>query len=564
METIVHKRWMTYIVVLVAVIRFINLGFLDLQRWDESLHAVRTLTIIRFGDWLDQSPHHLHVAGDSTGVYYAAHPPLYSWCTAFLYYTIGISECSSRFVSAVAGALTILLLYLMGSHFFSRTVGFYSALFLGLTPFYNFMTRQGQYNVLLTFWMTLALYTWLRGLTASANYRRWSIITGIAIGFGLMTKLFVAGGVFIILLFSILLLSSPKRKMYVKEFGKVVFIAAIIALPWYIMMGLKYNRGSMLGIFAGTELVKHIVSGSEGTPKQLGVLYYFNQLLLIMPLAIPPACIALWSAWKKRREPDRPTRQLHVILAFWILFFFSGFSILSTKFAWWLLPIFPALVLLAGYGLEQLTSGSLSSGCQRLIIGAIGLLAIWAANFDFRQDIKMIFIHNGFHFPSSSVPVIVECGILIAILWLFSVYPHKISRLPTLIYIPLALLCAVNIFYLDRIQYKDGAKELADIIQSQKLKNIVVVGNGDNPQLSYYLDGIDLGWHEGYTFRRIELWNGTGSVKSDIGKIRGIPCVIIIEKDEIQKGLYTSEQQVLPKPLEKILDTKEYTAYIWQ
>ncbi len=227
-------------------------------------------------------------------------------------------------------------------------------------------------------------------------------------------------------------------------------------------------------------------------------------------------------------------------------------------------PYFSPVVLLAGNGLKQLTSGSVSPGRQMWLVGTIGVLTIWAANFDFRQGIKMIFTHNGFHFLSSGVPVIVECIILISILLLLSRAPQRISRLPLLIFIPLAVLCMANIFYLDRMQFNDGAKELADTIQKQRLKNIVVVGNGDNPQLSYYLDGIDLGWHKGYTFRRIELWNGTDSVRSVIGKIRSVPCVVIIEKDEILKGLYSSEQQVLPRPLEKILETKEYAAYIWQ
>ncbi len=343
MEKGIQKRWMTIVVVLIALIRFFNLGFLDLQRWDESLHAVRTLTIIRFGDRLDQSPHHIQAAGDSTGVYYAAHPPLYSWCTALLYRTIGISEFSTRCVSAIAGALTIILVYLIGSRFFSRTAGFYGALLLGLTPFYNFMTRQGQYDVFLTFWITLAMYSWLRGFSGGSNDRSWIIITGIAIGLGLMTKLFVAGGVLVILIFSLLLLSSPQKKVYGKELGKVILIAGIIALPWYIMMGMKYSEASVLGIFTGTELVKHIVSGSEGTPKQFGSLFYFNQLILIMPVAIPLACAAFWFTWKKRREMDVRTQQLHTILAFWSLFFFLGFSIISTKFTWWLLPIFPPL-----------------------------------------------------------------------------------------------------------------------------------------------------------------------------------------------------------------------------
>jgi hypothetical protein len=52
------RREQVFLVVLCAVgaLRFINLGFLDLQAWDEALYAVRAEGIILFGGILDQTP----------------------------------------------------------------------------------------------------------------------------------------------------------------------------------------------------------------------------------------------------------------------------------------------------------------------------------------------------------------------------------------------------------------------------------------------------------------------------------------------------------------------------
>ncbi len=54
-ELIADQRFQVSIVVVVAFLRLVNLGYVDLQPYDESTYAIRAQTITHFGDWLDQT-----------------------------------------------------------------------------------------------------------------------------------------------------------------------------------------------------------------------------------------------------------------------------------------------------------------------------------------------------------------------------------------------------------------------------------------------------------------------------------------------------------------------------
>ena len=41
------------LITLTGLLRFVNIGFLDLQAWDEALYAARAEGILRFGGWKD-------------------------------------------------------------------------------------------------------------------------------------------------------------------------------------------------------------------------------------------------------------------------------------------------------------------------------------------------------------------------------------------------------------------------------------------------------------------------------------------------------------------------------
>ena len=116
------ERYYAATLLAVASLRFLNLGFLDLQAWDEALYAVRSVGIIQFGGILDQTSFSIG------GLYSSLHPPLYVWLTSLSFLIFGVTEFAVRFFSAVFGGLTLMVIYKMGKELHSSKLGFIAAM----------------------------------------------------------------------------------------------------------------------------------------------------------------------------------------------------------------------------------------------------------------------------------------------------------------------------------------------------------------------------------------------------------------------------------------------------
>ena len=171
----------------VGLLRFINLGFLDLQAWDEALYAVRAQGILLYGGFFDQTPFSIG------GLYSALHPPLHVWFTTASFYVLGVSEFAARFTSAVFGILTLFVLFQIGKELEHQFVGLVAALLFGLNPYVTFLARQGQFDTTLVFFLALAFMWYLR--MEKDHQMNQAAYACLAVGAALMTKLFVGFGI---------------------------------------------------------------------------------------------------------------------------------------------------------------------------------------------------------------------------------------------------------------------------------------------------------------------------------------------------------------------------------
>jgi len=96
-----------------------------------------------------------------------------------------------RAISALFGSLTLLLLYRFGKRFFSERVGVLSAALLGVTVLHIQLSHFLTVDVMLTFFIVLAVYYAAR-LTESPAKLRHSLVCGAIIGFALATKVSAA------------------------------------------------------------------------------------------------------------------------------------------------------------------------------------------------------------------------------------------------------------------------------------------------------------------------------------------------------------------------------------
>src|SRR3977135_3797623 len=119
----------------------------------DTVHAEAAREMAESGDWIT-----LH----ANGIHYLEKAPLMYWSVAFSYKLFGVSEFSSRLPIALAALGLMLAPLLLGNFAFGEKAGFYSALCIGTCAGIYLFTRVLWPDVILTMFITLAFYCFLR------------------------------------------------------------------------------------------------------------------------------------------------------------------------------------------------------------------------------------------------------------------------------------------------------------------------------------------------------------------------------------------------------------------
>jgi len=559
-ELIGDQRFQIGIVIVVALLRFVNLGYVDLQPWDESLYAVRAETIIKFGDWLDQTPHSID------GHYSSTHPPLYVWLTAFAYKVFGVNEFSARFFSAVFGACTIVLVYFFGRRLFSHTTGFIAALFLGLNPFYTFWTRQGQFDVALVFFLTLGAYLYLLSVDSTRPWK-YFLAAGAAIGLGLMTKLFVCLIVPFAALCAMFVFDRGRWGSHLQAIIVSTAVAFMIALPWHLMMTIRYGNGDPLYLASAAQLIERTLIGIEENVKPLGPIYFPNQLIVAFPYA---TVLFLYESWKVLKQRSS-LGDSFLLSWFWV--YFVVITVIQTKLAVYMLPLLVPAALLAGRALERMMKEEIPRRIHFLLLVLTVVSIGWSLKHEWRIAAKDL-IASLAQLQMPSIPDLYAVGVFLllsafATLVLYDLHSRQHSQrwlsvhLPSLMLVPLILVFLSSVVILDRFRYDDGAKRLAEFLKQRSYSELYIVGGVRNPQLSYYLDGADLGWHPSKFVLRMHLKAGRDRIRDFLASRVSQPdqFYLVVERSELLDNGIARYGEVLPPGFQLVLETRRYALF---
>ena len=157
-------------------------------------------------------------------------------------------------------------------------------------------------------------------------------------------------------------------------------LALLIAAPWFIAVSL--GDSAFLKEAVGQDLLPKLIGGQEAHGAPPG--YY----LLTVTLTFWPASLLAWPAviwgWRNRREPA-----LRFLLA-WLVPGWILFELIPTKLPHYVLPLLPAVALMAGLALREAPAAlgaTLRSWAGRALIvlwallglalGALLLIATW-------------------------------------------------------------------------------------------------------------------------------------------------------------------------------------------
>lgn len=555
-----RQKQLIYYAILLAAggARFYNLGYLDLQAWDEALYAVRAESILKYGVWLDQARYAID------GLYSTLHPPLYVWLTAISFSIFGVTELAARIPSALFGLLTIPMIYHIGKRLSNEQAGLFAALFFALNPFVTFFARQGQFDSALVFFLSLSALCLLKWIDERMD--RHAFLAGLATGAALMTKLYVGLGIPLTFALWIGFFQGKERRSGWAPFFILVAGAALIALPWHILMTIRHGGGDLFFFLTSSSLVERSLQGIEGNVKPLEVLYFMNQLIVLFPLGI-----AWFLLGSYRLVRSRESRGMLVFL--WFCVFFAVFSLIRTKLAVYVLPMLVPASLIAGSELWRSISGSITFKENAILIGGTSFSLIWSFSQEWRNGIKSVIMSvANLHLPSTDQLVTILPFVILLILsillsrsiWSGGLTRSLLRRLHYVLFLPAAAWISYQIVVSDSTRWKDGASELAKLIEGQGYERIVVAGYERNPQLTYYLHGADIGWRDDIQVRRIRPPQDRTPFRSwMLGEVSGEPdeALIVIEKDKFIRYETIDPLKIIPPDFVQVFDSKRYAAF---
>jgi len=368
---------------------FHQLGSLGLVGPDEPRYAQIAREMAASGDFVTPKLH---------GEPWFEKPILYYWMAAAAFKVMGVSELAARLPSALAGLVGVLAVFWVGRHWVSPRCGLAAGLILASSPLYFSLARAASTDMLLTSALTMCLacsyFAWF-GQESEVSGRAISSKESSAWIYGVYFFLALAvlakGPVGAVLLGSTIafFILITRRWDLLKRLLRpgAVLLGLAIALPWY---WLCYRANGWL--FIQEFLINHNLARFATDRYQHAQPVWFY-VPVVFASFLPWAFQLLAPAWQwlrnLRREPRRHTES--TLLWAWVLIPFVLFSLSRSKLPGYVLPMFPALALLAAKQWDRIWSVSSEEGLlperrlslclQACFMAAIGLALPLGARF---------------------------------------------------------------------------------------------------------------------------------------------------------------------------------------
>jgi len=347
------------------VLWFLPLGSYRLFDPDEGRYAEIPREMVASGDWVTPRLNDLR---------YFEKPPLQYWATAVTYEVFGQHDWSARLWVALSGFLGVLLTAWIGTRLYGSLAGALAALVQAGALLYLGLARISTLDMGLTATLELALVGLLLLVQRNGSEQRarqgalWLAI-GVALAFlskGLVGIL-IPGSVAVLYL----LLRRDWSLLWRARPWWTLLALALIAAPWVVLVE-RRNPGFAQFFFVHEQFARFLTRVHQRYQPD----WFFVPVLLLGYMPWTP--LLVWIArrsWRDIRSGDG----VSLVLAIWVVFSFVFFSLSQSKLIPYILPLFPALSLLAGrtLALVEARSAQLALGIAALLWGALGLAALW-------------------------------------------------------------------------------------------------------------------------------------------------------------------------------------------
>ena len=287
---------------------------------------------------------------------------------------MGLLYSLGRLLTALLGAGTVALTYLIGEQLGGRRLAIGAAALLALAPLHLVNSHFATVDVPGTFFLVLGIYACLRIIYQGDL--KWYLLAGAAMGLASATKYNFGAGALLVIFAHLLRGKVPARQHLALLYSALFFpLFFLIGCPYFLDLagGLHIRKEFLDGFLFEAQHMRSMRTVSfvntgpgwsyhllRGFPAALGIPLY---LLSVMGLAWALAC-------RKSKE----WRGL-LLLAAWVVGYFVMISFATERFIRYLAPLVPALCIFAAWLIVRLLSLPLSLR-KPALVGAGVLLTL--------------------------------------------------------------------------------------------------------------------------------------------------------------------------------------------
>lgn len=306
---------------------------------DEGLHAAIALEMVERGDW---------VVPRFLGQPFLDKPILFFWAQAASLAVLGPTEAAVRLPGHLFGLLGAVATGLLAAVFVGPrgaaiAASIYATLGLPLA-----LNQAAVHDVALVPWTTTALAAFLMARRSTSRAAvRWCAAAGFALGLAVLTKGLV--GVVLVGLPMLALVAFDRRLPLALAAGAVLAlaVAAALALPWYLAME-RTQPGYLHYFFVERHLLGYTTASQIHGHRPW---WYYLPIVAGGSLPWLPFIVSAVPGFPRRMPRDADERgataEARRVGWTWLLTGLAFFSLAGSKLVTYVLPLFPAVAILA-------------------------------------------------------------------------------------------------------------------------------------------------------------------------------------------------------------------------
>ena len=298
-------------------------------------------------------------------------PIIFYWLAMLTTKVCGENEFGSRAPSALAGTLTVLLIYFVVARVFNRRTGFLAGLVLATALLFIGMARLMLTDMVFTLFVCAACLCFWLATVEESRRDRWIILAFAASALAVLTK--GPLGSIIPLLAAVAFTLAAKRPWLLRGaglgWGLLVFL--VIAVPWFAVMLWKYGWEYFQAFFIHENFQRAYTAEH---PKSNTPWFYLGVIALG---SIP--WLAVWGVAGARAWRDYKTKTPQLFLWCWLVagYLFLTFAAQSKLPSYGLFLCVPVAGLL-GAALDSLLTQGFQGRGERWAAQSLCLIQLTA------------------------------------------------------------------------------------------------------------------------------------------------------------------------------------------